>query len=144
MSRIFHNTAARVIVAQCLLNSKFLLTKFFIFYLVTNKPVCLLLAVDEGVIFLYCYRVDTTLLGFDQNSWIRGSRTYIFTGSYSYMIVEFYTLYCFRKMRENIRPPRSCFSFSSTVIWYAVSCVSLLSYWARASQLTVVLLRRWK
>jgi len=25
-------------------------------------------------------RVDTTLLGFDQSSWIRGSRTYIFTG----------------------------------------------------------------
>ena len=26
-------------------------------------------------------RVDTTLLGFDQNSWVRGSRSYIFTGS---------------------------------------------------------------
>jgi len=25
-------------------------------------------------------RVDTTLLGFDQNSWVRGKRTYIFTG----------------------------------------------------------------
>jgi len=25
-------------------------------------------------------RVDTTLLGFDQSSWVRGSRTYIFTG----------------------------------------------------------------
>jgi len=25
-------------------------------------------------------RVDTTLLGFDQNSWVRGSRSYIFTG----------------------------------------------------------------
>lgn len=28
-------------------------------------------------------RVDTTLLGFDQNSWVRGSRTYIFTGENS-------------------------------------------------------------
>jgi len=28
-------------------------------------------------------RVDTTLLGFDQNTWVRGSRTYIFTGSSS-------------------------------------------------------------
>jgi len=26
-------------------------------------------------------RVDTTLLGFDQNSWVRGSRSYIFTGT---------------------------------------------------------------
>lgn len=25
-------------------------------------------------------RVDTTLLGFDQNSWQRGSRSYIFVG----------------------------------------------------------------
>ena len=29
---------------------------------------------------LYSFRVDTTLLGFDQSSWVRGSRTYIFTG----------------------------------------------------------------
>jgi len=28
-------------------------------------------------------RVDTTLLGFDQNSWVRGSRSYIFTGTNS-------------------------------------------------------------
>lgn len=28
-------------------------------------------------------RVDTTLLGFDQNTWMRGSRTYIFTGTTS-------------------------------------------------------------
>ena len=26
-------------------------------------------------------RVDTTLLGFDQNTWVRGSRSYIFTGT---------------------------------------------------------------
>ena len=26
-------------------------------------------------------RVDTTLLGFDQHSWVRGSRSYIFTGT---------------------------------------------------------------
>ena len=26
-------------------------------------------------------RVDTTLLGFNQNSWVRGSRSYIFTGT---------------------------------------------------------------
>ena len=28
-------------------------------------------------------RVDTTLLGFDQHSWVRGSRSYIFTGTES-------------------------------------------------------------
>ena len=28
-------------------------------------------------------RVDTTLLGFDQHSWLRGSRSYIFTGTES-------------------------------------------------------------
>ena len=26
-------------------------------------------------------RVDTTLLGFDHNTWVRGSRSYIFTGT---------------------------------------------------------------
>ena len=25
-------------------------------------------------------RIDTTLLGFDQTSWMRGNRTYIFSG----------------------------------------------------------------
>ncbi len=46
----------------------------------------------RAVKFLYCYRVDTTLLGFDQNSWIRGSRTYIFTGSN--FLHDFWVLYC--------------------------------------------------
>ena len=34
-------------------------------------------------------RVDTTLLGFDQHSWVRGSRSYIFTGTQSGGVAKF-------------------------------------------------------
>ena len=37
-------------------------------------------ATTPFICYIY-FRVDTTLLGFDHNSWVRGNRTYIFKGN---------------------------------------------------------------